>query len=98
MTKMHRLRDMTSSGVFPSYEMIVSLNEELGVAVTYEDFEDHQDEADDSESLFFEVCTIFYSYKKSKHCFSFNIQHFDIFSLVYKSKYFKTLLAFFSSS
>jgi len=50
MTKMHRLRDMTSSGVFPSYEMIVSLNEELGVAVTYEDFEDHQDEADDSES------------------------------------------------
>jgi len=42
MTKMHRLRNMTSTGVFPSYEMIHSLNEELGVAVTYEDFEDHQ--------------------------------------------------------
>jgi len=51
MTKMHRLRNMTSSGVFPSYEMIHSLNEELGVAVTYEDFEDHQvDDTGTSES------------------------------------------------
>ena len=43
ITQMSRLRDVVGSGIFPTSKMIFMLNRELGVAVTYKDFEEHHD-------------------------------------------------------
>jgi len=51
ITKTRRMRDMIRCKLFPSVEMLFMLNRELGIAVTFKDFEDHHEHEDLDDSI-----------------------------------------------
>ena len=42
MLKLHKLRDVVFSQLFPTSEMVISMSREFGIPLTYEDFENEK--------------------------------------------------------